>query len=262
MSDQKHRSSPTILESRTLEASHRRLAQILRPGMRVLDIGCGSGSITEGIARAIQPGGLAIGLDRDEVLIERARSRTKGQAGLEFRVESVLELSDEGEYDVVTAARVLQWISDVPSAIARMTAATRPGGTVLALDYDHADIVREPTPPLSTQHFYDDFLRWRESNGWDNRMGSNLPDLFERTGLLEVVSTSQDEVVHRGDPGFDDALRIWAIVMQEGHAMPPSSGHQIQEVVADYEAWCRNEAQYQCMVLHAVEGRKHDGVIH
>lgn len=230
--------------------------------MRVLDIGCGSGSITEGIARAVQPGGYAVGLDRDAGLIDRARARTQGQAGLEFRVGSVLDLSEDSAYDVVTAARVLQWISDVPGAIARMSTATRPGGTVLALDYDHAEIVREPLPPVSTRDFYDDFLRWRDSNGWDNRMGSNLPGHLERAGLLDIVSTSQDEVVHRGDPDFADALRIWSIVMQEGHAMPQTSGHLIHETVADYEAWCRDEARYQCMVLHAVEGRRHDSTVH
>jgi ubiquinone/menaquinone biosynthesis C-methylase UbiE len=51
------------LPQRSLETSHRRLAELLRPGMAVLDVGCGAGAITRGIAEAVAPGGHALGLD-------------------------------------------------------------------------------------------------------------------------------------------------------------------------------------------------------
>ena len=51
MSIQTHRSDPQVLNRRTLEIDHRVLAGVLRPGMSVLDVGCGTGAITAGIAR-------------------------------------------------------------------------------------------------------------------------------------------------------------------------------------------------------------------
>ncbi len=259
MVEQKHRSSPEILENRTLDADHRRLAEILRPGMRVLDVGCGSGAITEGIARAVQPGGCAVGLDRDEGLLERARTRTRGQAGLEFVTGSILDFAEQDSYDIATAARALQWIPDVPGAVERMVAAVRPGGTVVILDYDHDDLEWRPTPPASVRRFYSSFLAWRHSNGWDNRMGSNLPRHLQQAGLAEVTSIPQNETFRRGQDGFEAALRIWAIVMTDSQALV--SGGELatsdaSEAIRDYEEWCRTKAQSQTMVLTAVEGRR------
>jgi ubiquinone/menaquinone biosynthesis C-methylase UbiE len=70
---QAHRSDPRILGRRTLERHHRALAAILRPGLSVLDVGCGTGAITAGIARAVAPAGRVVGMDRDESLLDIAR---------------------------------------------------------------------------------------------------------------------------------------------------------------------------------------------
>ena len=73
MSDQSHQSEPRILSRRTLQADHRRLAAVLRPGMSVLDAGCGTGAITADIARMVGPEGHVLGIDRDESLLVQAR---------------------------------------------------------------------------------------------------------------------------------------------------------------------------------------------
>ena len=257
---QSHRSSPELLERRTLERDHWRLAELLRPGMRVLDVGCGSGAITAGIARAVQPGGEVLGLDRDPSLIERALARNAGAPGLEFRTGGVLDLAERDVYDVVTAARTLQWIPDADAAIARMVAAVRPGGLVVALDYDHADLVWRSEPPRSVRRFYDAFLAWRADGGLDNRMGTSLPDRFTAAGLVDVRSTPCDETEQRGDPGFGRGLRVWAVVFADLGAELVRSGRLDEDAhtiaVRDYEQWCDTEATYQAMILRAVEGRR------
>lgn len=62
-----------VLDARSLAASHRQLAALLRPGLAVLDVGCGTGAITRGIAEAVAPGGRAVGLDVNAGMIESAR---------------------------------------------------------------------------------------------------------------------------------------------------------------------------------------------
>src|SRR5258708_14182017 len=65
MSQQSHRSDPRILNRRTLQRDHPYLARVLRTGMNVLDVGCGTGAITADIAKAVGPDGMAVGIDRD-----------------------------------------------------------------------------------------------------------------------------------------------------------------------------------------------------
>ena len=127
MAAQKHTSDAQVLDRRTLARDHRRLAALVRPGMQVLDVGCGTGAITSGIARVVGPAGLALGIDRDPILLRMAREQHAGVAGLRFEERDVFELDADPAFDLVTAARVLQWIERPALAVARMAAATRPG---------------------------------------------------------------------------------------------------------------------------------------
>jgi ubiquinone/menaquinone biosynthesis C-methylase UbiE len=110
MAEHSHRSDPRILGRRTLERDHRRLVPYLRPGLSVLDVGCGTGAITAGIAKAVGPHGRVVGIDLDEVLLERARAEHGTVPNLEFRHGEAMALTFRAEFDVVTAARTLQWI--------------------------------------------------------------------------------------------------------------------------------------------------------
>ena len=66
MSQQSHRSDPRILNRRTLQRDNPYLARVLRTGMEILDVGCGTGAITADIAKAVGPDGMALGIDRDD----------------------------------------------------------------------------------------------------------------------------------------------------------------------------------------------------
>src|SRR5689334_7800489 len=101
-----------VLNTRTLASAHKRLAEVLSPGMSVLDVGCGSGAITRGIADAVEAGGRVVGLDVNVGLIEEARRSYTGVPGLSFEVGSVYETPYRDEFDIVTAARVLQWLAE------------------------------------------------------------------------------------------------------------------------------------------------------
>src|SRR3982751_108959 len=89
MSQQTHRSNTQVLNRRTLDNDHRVLAAMLRPGLSVLDVGCGTGAITAGIARAVGPSGRAVGVDRDEAMLEIAR---REHSDVEFVQGDALDL--------------------------------------------------------------------------------------------------------------------------------------------------------------------------
>ncbi|AGP38705.1 methyltransferase domain-containing protein [Sorangium cellulosum] len=260
---QQHQSSKDVLDRRTLAGDHRRLAELLRPGQSVLDVGCGTGSITAGIAQAVQPGGEVLGLDRDADLLARAAARFAGRAGLSFACGDVLAFDAEARFDVVTAARALQWVPRLDEALARMVRAARPGGLVVVLDYSHERLRWDPEPPASMRRFYAAFLAWRAGLGMDNALADNLAGRFAAHGLEAVRVTDQDERFRRGDPGFGAALDIWLHVIDGCGPAMISAGALTEreqgEARRDYAGFCRDAAEGLVMVLRAVEGTKPGG---
>ncbi|PYM94659.1 MAG: ubiquinone biosynthesis methyltransferase UbiE [Candidatus Rokuibacteriota bacterium] len=246
-----------ILDTRSLATDHRRLAALLRPGLAVLDVGCGTGAITRGIAEAVGRHGRAVGVDVNASMIEKARASHRGVPSLSFEVADVLALP-AGSFDIVTAARVLQWLADPAAALRRMAEAARPGGRVVVLDYNHEKTAWTPPPPESMRRFYAAFLRWRAGAGMDNAIADHLPEIFARVGLSEIVASDQHETTRRADPDFETRAGIWAAVAAtRGHQMVADgviSEAERRAAEADYRAWLRDGAQTHVQYLRAVEG--------
>ncbi|MFI2752580.1 methyltransferase domain-containing protein [Cellulomonas sp. P22] len=131
---------------RTAENSAGYLLPVLRPGLRVLDVGCGPGTITIDLAARIAPGEV-IGLDRSSAVIEAARE-AQAEAGAEnvsFVVGDVYELSyPDASFDVVHAHQVLQHLTDPVAALREMRRVARPGGYVAVRDADHGAMTWYP----------------------------------------------------------------------------------------------------------------------
>ncbi|WP_321476242.1 methyltransferase domain-containing protein [uncultured Paludibaculum sp.] len=259
MHAQSHRSDARILGRRTLEQDHRRLVELLRPGLSVLDVGCGVGSITAGIAEAVGPTGHVVGIDRDAAHVESARARYGHVAHLRFELGDATSLEFHGEFDIVTAARTLQWIADPRAAVSRMTRAAKRDGVVVVLDYNHAENAWSPEPPREFRAFYQAFLNWRAARGWDNQMARNLPALFSAAGLVEVETSIEDEVVERDTPGFEEKAKIWSEVIENLRTQLRDDGFcsedELRAAGSAYTRWVAAHLQRQTLVLRAVTGR-------
>jgi SAM-dependent methyltransferase len=243
MGVQTHRSDPEILNRRTLDQDHRVLASMLRPGMFVLDVGCGTGAITAGIARAVAPGGCAIGMDRDESLLEAARQQ---HPDIRFENGDALAMGFDGAFDIVTAARTVQWLADPARAIARMAAAVKPGGSLVVLDYNHDRNSWTPEPPPEFRRFYAAFLDWRASNGWANDMADRLPELLMGAGLVDVQSVPCD---------LSDAPDVWGGVIDGlGRQFYPED--ERARASAAYHDYRETVMQGQTLAMKTVIGKR------
>lgn len=249
-----------ILSARSLQTAHRRLAALLRPGLTVLDIGCGTGAITRDIAAAVAPHGQVVGVDVNAGLIEEARRVHGAVPGLTFEVCDVYTLPFRADFDLVSAARVLQWLAHPLDALRTLVAATKPGGRVVILDYNHEKIVWHPPPPASMHMFYTAFLRWRAEAGMDNAVADHLAEMCAQVGLVNIVATSQPEVTQRTDPDFAVRLGLWAeVAAARGHQMVADgviTESQRAAAETEYRAWLHDNATSQCLYLIAVEGTR------
>ncbi len=259
LNPQSHRSDPRILGRRTLERDHRALARLLRPGLSVLDVGCGTGAITAGIARAVEAQGRVVGVDRDERLLELAREGHREYSNLQFEQGDATSLRYGAQFDIVTAARTLQWISDPELAISKMKDAAKRGGLLVILDYNHTKTEWKPDPPPAFRHFYGAFLDWRDANDWDNEMGDHLPGLLQQVGLLNIQSEIEDEIAARGEVDFVERAGLWSEVIENlGEPISKAGFCTESELLAAHESYsARVETglEKQTLALRAVVGR-------
>ncbi len=108
------------------------LLPLLRPGLRLLDFGCGSGNISVGLAKAIGPGELH-GVDLSETQIELARSlaASEGTGNAIFQVGDVMALPfPDGFFDVAHCHDVLMYVPDTQAALAEVKRVLKPGGLI------------------------------------------------------------------------------------------------------------------------------------
>lgn len=243
---------------RTLERDHGHLARLLRPGLSILDLGCADGALTAGMAKAVGPGGNVVGVDRDAAGLELARSQHSALTNLRFEVGDVMTLSYHARFDIVTAARLLQWIADPALALARMKEAAKPEGIIVVLDFNHVNHEWKPDPPREFSDFYRAFLDWRQSNQWDNLIADRLPALFRSAGLVNVESHVQDEIVDRGEPEFAGRAALWSDAIENLGDQIVKAGFltetQLKEARECYDVFMHAELLKQTLQMRTVTG--------
>ena len=134
---------------RTAENSAGYLLPRLTADARVLDVGCGPGTITLDLAARV-PQGQVTGIDRAADVLAGARQEAdrRGMRNLGFAVGDVYHLAfDDGAFDVVHAHQVLQHLSDPVGALAEMRRVCRAGGLIAARDADYGGMFWFPEDP-------------------------------------------------------------------------------------------------------------------
>ncbi len=131
---------------RTPENSAGYLLPRLPVTARLLDVGCGPGTITAGLA-ALAAQGHVVGVDAAADVLAEARlgAARRGLANVTFEAGDVYRLGFADEaFDVVHAHQVLQHLSDPVAALREMARVCRPGGVVAARDSDYGGMIWYP----------------------------------------------------------------------------------------------------------------------
>jgi ubiquinone/menaquinone biosynthesis C-methylase UbiE len=177
---------------RTVGNSAAYLLPRLRSNARVLDVGCGPGTITAGLAARV-PHGTVVGIDSEPSIVAHARSVPDAAArgNLSFEVGDVYDLRfDDAHFDVVHAHQVLQHLGDPVAALVEMRRVCRPGGVVACRDADYAGMHWYPAsaPMTEWQTLYREVAR---SAGGEPDAGRHLLAWARAAGFarIEVSAT-------------------------------------------------------------------------
>ena len=164
----------------------------LRGDETVLDAGCGTGGVTEELLARV-PDGRVIGVDGSRSMIERARERLGTRADLRV-TGNLLDLELEEPVDVVFSSATFHWIADHDRLFARLFAALRPGGRLLAQcggAGNIAAVVAELERAMSEPRFAEHFAGW--PGPWNFAGPEETVARLERAGFVDA----QGAAAHR-----------------------------------------------------------------
>lgn len=239
---------------RTAENSASYLLPRLRPGLQLLDIGCGPGTITVDLARRVAPGAV-VGVDRaPEVLVQAAAHAGTEGVNVEWRAGDVYALDwPDASFDVVHAHQLLQHLSDPVRALTEIRRVLRPGGVLAVRDSDYASFAWAPSDPLLT--------RWLElyravarRNGGEPDAGRFLKQWALDAGFNHVEATSSTWTY--ADPSSCEWWGgLWAdrcelsLLREQAIGYGLSTGEELGAIAAAFRRWSKQPGAF-FMVPH------------
>ena len=183
-----------LLERRSADTHAAYLLPHLKPGLRVLDFGCGPGNISVGLAERILPGELhGIDMEESQVELARAAATAGGHHNMSFHAGNVNSLPFEDDhFDVAHCHAVLMHIPDTQAALSEVKRVLKPGGIIAGREAIVASSFLEPQPQEITDA-WGVFANLVQGNGGHPHFGRELKGALLDAGFVDF----------RGSASFD-----------------------------------------------------------
>jgi SAM-dependent methyltransferase len=162
----------------------------IKPGMRVADIGCGTGKTTSMLYDLIQPGGSIIGIDGSEQRITHAR-KEYGAKGTEFTCKNIFEPMDElGVFDFIWVRFVLEYYkNNAFELVKNITSILKPGGILCLIDLDYNCLTHYGLSNRLEQTLFAMSKVLEEKANFDPYMGRKLYSFMYDLGYNDIDVT-------------------------------------------------------------------------
>jgi SAM-dependent methyltransferase len=176
---------------RTAENSAAYLVPFLRPGQRLLDVGCGPGTITVDLALLVAPGEVtAVDAAADVVAQAQEHAQGLGVENLHFEVADLFDLEvPDASFDVIHLHQVLQHLADPVAALVELRRVLAPEGVLAARDSDYGAFTWAPADPV-LDRWLELYLAVTARNGHDARIGPRLLGHAHEAGFSDVAVSS------------------------------------------------------------------------
>jgi SAM-dependent methyltransferase len=226
-------------------------------GQRLLDVGCGPGTITLDLARRVAPGRV-IGIDSESGVLRGAEAlrRRHGVDNVTFEPGDAYALDyDDGSFDVIHLHQVLQHLTDPVRALTGMRRVLAPCGVLAARDSDYAGFFWAPADPL-LDRWLALYHELTAHNGAVADAGRELPRWARAAGFADVAVTSSTWTF------ADPASRAWwggawaervtqSSFAEQARAYGLSDDPELAAIAASWRRWA--EAHDGVLIIPHVE---------
>ena len=198
-----------LLMRRNADSCAAHLRPHLEAGQRLLDIGCGPGTISVGLADAVAPGEMH-GIDMEESQIELARSAAKAgdHENATFSSAQATALPfDDASFDVVHCHAVLMHIPENAGVLSEIRRVLRPGGLLSTREMIGGSCFFTPDPDGTLAQIWQGFSQLLRGNGGHPDIGKDMPAILYREGFTSVEASASFEAFSSpADVGFFHAF--------------------------------------------------------
>jgi ubiquinone/menaquinone biosynthesis C-methylase UbiE len=171
----------------------------LRPGLIIVDVGCGTGDFTRYLATLSKGKNRTVGIDSNEKGVAAASADTKNtkfSSMISYKVGDVYKIPLDNEYADLTCCRtLLMHLNDPLKAVKEMTRVTKIRGSVVAVEGGKMGAFFDPNDETYTElveRMYDAWLDGiRKLERKEFRIGERLPGIFQAAGLSEIKAEVQ-----------------------------------------------------------------------
>ncbi len=183
-----------LLRRRSAANNAAHLLPRLSSGMSLLDVGCGPGTISMGLADAVSPGEF-IGVDIEESQVEMARAAASagGHKNAKFQVADAVTLPFESNsFDVVHSHATIMHVPDASAAVAEMMRVLKPGGIISSRDMILSSCFTEPRHG-DFDNAWLVFGKLLSANGGHPEMGKEIKGVLHATGFSDIAASASFE---------------------------------------------------------------------
>src|SRR3990172_4210080 len=159
----------------------------IKKGMRIADIGCGSGKTTSILYNLVQPGGVAVGVDGSERRVEYAK-KYYGVKGIEFTCKDITAtLKNLGMFDFVWVRFLLEYYrSSSFDIVKNISGIVKPGGILCLIDLDHNCLNHFGLSPRLERTIFAVMKYLEEKMKFDPYMGRKLYSFLCDLGYQDI----------------------------------------------------------------------------
>jgi 2-polyprenyl-3-methyl-5-hydroxy-6-metoxy-1,4-benzoquinol methylase len=213
---------------------------------RVLEVGCGNGSMSAWMAEHVAPDGQIVALDLDLSLVDNVRA-----PGVEFHQGDIVTGPvDLGRFDFVTARAVLHHVADAAAATANLVASLRPDGAILLIEPDFLPV--SVAEPIEVRTFWSGWLAWSRERGIDYHIGRTLAPRLAAYGLKEIEGTAETAIYNGGSQWAD----YWRETITELRGDLVQSGKLNDALIDAFLARCADSNWWtQTIAFTAIQAR-------
>lgn len=233
----------------------------LQPGMRILDIGCGPGSISLDLSRIVGSAGEVVGIDFSSDAISHARDALAAaddaaELNVTFATGDVYSLGENREligngFDVVHAHQVLQHVPDPVEALRTMGALCSPQGIIAVRDADYSAMTWFPASE-ELEDWRTTYIRTAREAGGDPDAGRKLKSWALGAGL-DIVGSMSSTWTYSTEKatswwGSSQAERVRKSQFADKARALGLSNEDIEEIAQGWAQWGQAREAWFCMM--------------